>query len=181
MCEPKSADSVSRDEDAGLYPAEFLNSVDVSGNPPNQLRLLVGMPVIILRDLNAASGMCNGSKAIVRRIRHRCVEVEISPEKKTGKREFTTRLPLQAPDSGAPFALVRYQCPLRPCCAITVNKIQRQTTQRVGSYLPQSVFPHGQLYVAMGGAEKRSQVYVLLPYIDGRPVTRNAVYKELLR
>ena len=87
--ELKSADSVSRDEDAGLYPAEFSNRIEVSGTPPHQLRLKVGMPVMILRNLNAANGMCNGSKAIVRRIHPRCVEVEIFPEKKSGKREFT--------------------------------------------------------------------------------------------
>ena len=108
--ELKGADSVSRDEGAGLYRAEFLNIIEVSGTPPRRLRLKLGMPVMILRNLNAANGMCNGSNAIVR-IHPRCFEVEIFPEKKSGKREFSPRLPLQAPDSGLPFNLARYQFP----------------------------------------------------------------------
>ena len=87
--ELKSEDSVARDEDAGLYPAEFSNSIEVSGIPPHQLRLKVGMTVMMLRNLNAASGMRNGSKAIVRTIRPRSFEVEIFNGGKSGQREFT--------------------------------------------------------------------------------------------
>ena len=89
MYDLKGADSVARDAGAGLYPAEFLNCIEVSGIPPHHLRLNVGMPVALLRNLNAAHGMCNGSKAIARRIRTRCVEAERFPSKNSGLREFT--------------------------------------------------------------------------------------------
>ena len=85
-----------------------------------------------LLNLNAESGMCEGSKAIVRRVLPICVGAGLFAEKKSGHREFTHHVPLQAPDSGLPFTLSRYQFPLLPCFGITVNKSKRKTTHRVG-------------------------------------------------
>ena len=176
----QSADSVLREGDAILYPAEFLNSLDISGLPPHVLKLKIGMHVMLLRNLNPDHGMCNGSKAIVRRISQKCVEVEMFTGKQSGSREFIPRLPLQSADTDLPFTLVRFQFPLRPCFAISMNKSQGQTLLRVGIFLPQSVFSHGQLYVALSRVKRRSDIHVLLPFTEGLPLTRNVVYKELL-
>ena len=52
-------------------------------------------------------------------------------------------------DCHLPFTLTRRQFPIKPPHAMTINKAQGQTLTKVGIYLPQSVFTHGQLYVAM--------------------------------
>ena len=50
-------------------------------------------------------------------------------------------------DSKWPFKLNRRQLPLVTFYAMTINKIQGQTLQTIGLYLPKQVFSHGQLYV----------------------------------
>ena len=47
-----------------------------------------------------------------------------------------------------PIPFRRRQFPIRPWFAITINKAHGQMLDRVGIYLPQAIFSHGQLYVA---------------------------------
>ena len=47
------------------------------------------------------------------------------------------------------FEFVRYQYPLCPPFAMTIKESQGRTLGRVGLYLPDAVFSHGQLFVAM--------------------------------
>ncbi|XP_065840180.1 uncharacterized protein [Oscarella lobularis] len=51
-------DSVPNEDDSTQYPLEFLNSLQPSGMPPYQLRLKIGLPVMVLRNL--APGIANG-------------------------------------------------------------------------------------------------------------------------
>lgn len=44
---------------------------------------------------------------------------------------------------------------------MTVNKSQGQTIPNVGAYLPEPVFSHGQLYVAMSRATSRKNIKIL--------------------
>ncbi|CAB3231120.1 unnamed protein product [Arctia plantaginis] len=48
----KSIDCVTNEDEATNYPIEFLNSLDVPGLPPQNLRLKVGSVVIMLRNIN---------------------------------------------------------------------------------------------------------------------------------
>ena len=73
-----SADSV-KDNGEGelLYPVEHLSSINCSGLPLSRLKLKVGCPVMILRNLNPGEGVCNGMRAIVTRMSNQVLEVQL--------------------------------------------------------------------------------------------------------
>ena len=64
-------------------------------------------------------------------------------------------------DEMFPFQFKRKQFPIRLSFAMTVNKSQGQTIPNVGVYLPDPVFSHGQLYVAMSRATARKNIRIL--------------------
>ena len=61
-----STDSVAEDLH-NTYPTDFLNSISLSGMPPHSVRLKVGAPVILLRNLRAGpgNGLRNGTQLII--------------------------------------------------------------------------------------------------------------------
>ncbi|KAJ0485400.1 putative DNA helicase [Helianthus annuus] len=65
--------------------------------------------------------------------------------------------------------------------AMTINKNQGQSLSRVGLYLRQPVFTHGQLYVSLSRVKTRDGVKLLILDKDGKPTdkTSNVVYKEV--
>jgi ATP-dependent exoDNAse (exonuclease V) alpha subunit len=66
---------------------------------------------------------------------------------------------------------------------MTINKIQGQSLAHVGLYLPQSIFSHGQLYVALSRVTSREGLKILITDEDGddTDVTDNVVYQEVFR
>ena len=71
-------------------------------------------------------------------------------------------------DSEVPFKLKRRQFPIRVSFAMTINKSQGQTLQKVGIYLPHPIFAHGQLYVAFSRATKRENVKIKIDEINNQ-------------
>ncbi len=66
----KSIDSILCDdpEENLHFPTEYVNSLTPSGMPPHEIKLKVGVTVMLLRNLNAANGQFNGTRAIIRGI-----------------------------------------------------------------------------------------------------------------
>jgi ATP-dependent DNA helicase PIF1 len=54
------------DDPHKYYPSEFLNSLTPNGLPPHVLKLKLGCPVILLRNIDPANGLCNGTRLVVR-------------------------------------------------------------------------------------------------------------------
>ncbi|CAG8772968.1 3095_t:CDS:1, partial [Racocetra fulgida] len=84
---------------------------------------------------------------------------EIAIEDHQGKHVFILRISLlPSEEAGLPFILKRKQFSIRPAFALIINKSQEQTLPHVDLYLPQSVFSHGQLYMAMSRVQKGSNL-----------------------
>ncbi|CAG8795046.1 15090_t:CDS:2, partial [Gigaspora margarita] len=66
-----------------------------------------------------------------------------------GSRVFISRIVLEPSNTELPFKLQRRQFPIKLAFALTINKAQGQTIPNLGLYLPEPVFTHGQLYVAL--------------------------------
>ena len=64
---------------------------------------------------------------------------------------------------------------------MTIDKRRGQTLDFVGLYLPQSLFSHGQLYVALSRVRRPDHIAVFAKCSAGRPLTRNAVSREILQ
>ena len=66
--------------------------------------------------------------------------------------------------------------------ALTVNKAQGQSLDRVSVYLPRPVFGHGQLYVALSRATNIPGLNVSMVAEHGStPKTRNVVNLDVIR
>ncbi|AQL03309.1 hypothetical protein ZEAMMB73_Zm00001d045848 [Zea mays] len=186
------------DDPHNYYPPEFLNTLTPNGLPPHVLKLKIGCPVILLRNIDPANGLCNGTRLVIRGFQRNSIDAEIVLGQHAGKRIFLPRIPLCPSDEEMfPFQFKRKQFPVRLSFAMTVNKAQGQTIPNVGVYLPEPVFSHGQLYVALSRATARSNIKILAipavdvkkrsrkgvkknPTIDCGTCTKNIVYKEVL-
>ena len=186
-----SVDSVTcnNNEEAQNYPMEFINSLTPSGMPPHRLNLKVGAIVMLLRNLSISQGLCNGTRMKVLRLHENCVEASLISGSHRGSVVLIPRIKLNPSDANIPFTLHRTQFPLRLSYSITINKAQGQTFDKVGIYLQQPVFTHGQLYVAFSRARALQNVRVKVMQINrddrqglrrGINFTRNVVYKEVL-
>jgi hypothetical protein len=178
-----SQDSVVNDRpDEGelMYPAEYLNSINCSGLPLAKLKLKIGCPVMVLRNLFPAEGVCNGTRGIVSKMSTRVIEIELMSEELRGKKVFIPRITLTPSPSQIPFNLERKQFPLKICFAMTINKSQGQSVKYVGLDMKSSVFTHGQFYVAVSRVKSVNNIKVICDENLGDGVTKNVVYPEIL-
>lgn len=51
-----------------IYPPDYLNLLTPNGLPSHQLSLKVGMPVMLLRNLDQSSWLCNGTHLVITRL-----------------------------------------------------------------------------------------------------------------
>ncbi len=108
--------------------------------------------------------------------------------KTIGQRVFIPRVDLIPSEDEFPVTIRRRQFPIRPAFAMTINKSQGQTFEKVGIYLPSPVFSHGQLYVAFSRATSKENVRIKIQETErpGRIMsnsdkvfTVNCVYREI--
>ncbi len=168
------------DEGELMYPAEYLNSINCSGLPLAKLRLKVGCPVMVLRNLFPAEGICNGTRGVVMKMSTLVIEIELMSEEVRGKKVFIPRITLTPAETQVPFKLERRQFPLKLCFAMTINKSQGQSVTYIRIDMESSVFTHGQFYVAISRVRSVENIKVIWDEKLGDGVTKNVVYPEIL-
>ncbi|GJR41657.1 ATP-dependent DNA helicase PIF1-like protein [Tanacetum coccineum] len=136
-------------EQHNLYPVEFLNSLNFPGMPPHSLCLKKELPIMLIRNVNPSKGLCNGTRLIITDLGQFVIWAKILTGSHVGDNVLIHRIILTSTQSKWPFVLNRRQFPIRPCYAMTINKSHGQSLNHVGLYLPNPVFSHGQLYVAL--------------------------------
>jgi hypothetical protein len=175
-----SADSLE-DEGEGIrddVPDDFLRSIESSSLPPSELKIKIGCPLMLLRNLDPGKGLCNGTRMILLQAYPRILEVLIIGNDHHGEKAFIPRITLKPSSRLYPFLLKRRQFPVRLCFAMTINKAEGQSLKYVGIHLLSPIFCHGQLYVALSRATSSKNVHVLLP--PNSTKTSNVVYPEVL-
>ena len=142
-------------------------------------------PIILLRNINPSEGLCNGTRLICYRFSPNLIDAQIVSGHYRGKRVFLPRIPfipIEGEKNGFPFK--RTQFPIKLSFAMTINKAQGQTLDYIGIYLPEPVFSHGQLYVALSRAKTSQSIKMLIrPTHNDRldyKTTKNIVYHDLL-
>ena len=176
----KSCDNT--DDFSQEFPSEFLNTINLPGMPPHKLTLKVGMPVMLLRNLDQKQGHCNGVKYVILCMAEHVIEVMSISGSNPGAKLFIPRITLISTSATLPFTMRRKQFPIKPAFALTANKAQGQTLQRIGIYLANDFFSHGQLYVALSrcGDPKSIKILNRKGMLAKETTVRNVVYRAVL-
>lgn len=132
-----------RSEVENLLTPEYLISLTSQGVPAHELKLKLNCLCMVIRNISVEDRLMNNTKVIVRGISRHLITVEILPER---RHLVIPRIVFHfIMRSG--LVIERRQFPLRLCYAITVNKSQGQTLNKVCLDLREPPFAHGQLYV----------------------------------
>jgi ATP-dependent DNA helicase PIF1 len=181
----KSIDKIDDEDNSCVYPVEFLNSLESNGLPAHNLKLKEKAVIMLLRNLDTASGACNGTRLIVNKISTRVIDATIINGSHANQRFFIPRIPLCPETNILPIKFTRLQFPVRPAFAMTINKSQGQTLDFMGLYLPRPVFVHGQLNVALTRVKDWRNIEIFVTNHgryenDENVYTKNIVYQEVL-
>ena len=176
-------ESQGTDEYPDMLPQELLHELHPPGMPPHKLHLKVGAVYMLLRNMNIKLGLCNGSRFILLDCSNPFVlKCQLIPPAPVPNEDEPTFFYLPrincTPTEQYPFVFKRKQFPILPAFAMTINKSQGGTFDKVGIDLSTSVFSHGQLYVALSRVRSFASLCILLP--DGETTTRNHVFQQIL-
>ncbi|CAN0881427.1 ATP-dependent DNA helicase PIF1 [Linum grandiflorum] len=163
------------------YPTEFLNGLSFNGMPKHKLNFKQYVIVMLLRNLNPAAGLCNGTRILITHLGNNVICGLIVGGTFDGTVAIIPRIVLDYTDPNWPFTLKQRQYPLRPCYTMTINKSQGQTLEHIGIYLPTPVFGHNQLYVALSRVRSASAIHIAInDATTPAPSTSwNIMYKEI--
>ncbi|KAD5961964.1 hypothetical protein E3N88_13437 [Mikania micrantha] len=184
-----STDSIiPRTSDMGdtenLYPIEYLNSLTFTGLPAHQIDLKPNVPIILIRNIDQSHGLCNGTRLIISQLFPRIIQATVITGTAIGHRVFIPRITFTYDNKELPFVFKRKQFPIQICYAMTINKSQGQLLSKIGVFIPQPVFSHGQLYVAFSRARSPDSLKIIIvPQEENSPTTttNNVVFSDFLK
>ncbi|XP_024640519.1 ATP-dependent DNA helicase PIF1 [Medicago truncatula] len=107
-----------------VHTPEFLNTITAYGLPNHKLRLKVGVPVMLLRNIDTRYGLCNGTRLVITRMGRYVIEGRVISGSNVGDQVFVSRLSISPSNVRIPFKFQRRQFPLNVSFAMTINKSQ---------------------------------------------------------
>ncbi|CDF40383.1 ATP dependant DNA helcase [Chondrus crispus] len=172
----------TEDTNALIYPTEMLNTLTAgSALPDHKLKLKKGFIVMLLRNLDPATGHVNGARYVIENMTNYLLFLRVTTGSHQGNRLCLPRMPCGPGHDNFPIpGFTRTQFPIRTCFALTTNKAQGQSFGgRIGLDLRDHCFSHGQLYVALSRTTYPGNVTVLTR--ESNETTPNIVYPEVLQ
>ncbi|KAL4626606.1 hypothetical protein ACB092_05G109200 [Castanea dentata] len=99
---------------------------DITILPNHKLKLKIGLPIMLLRNLNQNAGLCNETRLVITKLGTWVIEAKIITGINIGAHVFIPRITMS---------------PI--CFAMIINQSQGQSLKHVGVYPPNLVFSHG--------------------------------------
>ena len=128
----------------------------------NIIRTKQGMPVMALRNIDINNGIANGTRLIIKNVRKHVLHCIIMNGNHAGEEYFLFRCKLKVDHYSLGFVFWRIQFPIRMCYGMSINKSQGQSVMVVGVFLPDPVFAHGQLYVAVSRGKSFERIHIFI-------------------
>ncbi|KAG5151029.1 hypothetical protein JHK84_027501 [Glycine max] len=148
--------------------SEFLNTLSTSGLASYSIQHKVGCPIMLLRNLYQAKGLCNGARMIVTRLANHVIKVKLMSTNSIDNLVYIPQMSMS---------------PSQMSYVVIINKSQDQSLACVRLYLPRPVFSHGQLYMEISRVQSKQGLKILIHDKDNNPLqtTTNVVFKEILQ
>ncbi|XP_043484705.1 ATP-dependent DNA helicase PIF1-like [Leptopilina heterotoma] len=135
---------------------------------------------MLLRNLSINEGLCNGTRMQVLELSNNLLRCRMLTGDKVGDIVFINRITLYCEDI-YPFTFKRRLFPIKLAFAMTINKSQGQTFDKIGVDLRKNVFNHGQVYVAFSRVKSWESSIIYLGNQRPNLLIKNYVYTELLK
>ncbi|KAI9117189.1 hypothetical protein K1719_011355 [Acacia pycnantha] len=161
---------------------EYLNAIKCSGIPHHKLILKVGVPIMLLRNIDQAAELCNGTRLQIKQLGKNVIEAKALNGTNIGEDILIYRMDMNPSEAKLPFTMTRRQFPIIISFAMTINKSQGQSMANVGLYR-QARFSHGQLYVSLSRLKsfKGLKILILNKFNKCTSTTTNVVYREVFQ
>ncbi|XP_057418962.1 uncharacterized protein LOC130713189 [Lotus japonicus] len=119
-----SSDSIYKEDgnvesELDAFSPEVLNAMNCSGLPPRKLSLKIGVPVILMRNIDQSNGLCNGTRLTVKRFGDHVIQCTVLTGTKAESTVLIPRMTMNTNNTNLPFQFQRRQLPICVCFGMT--------------------------------------------------------------